>query len=67
MACRRATCPIILSPLLGFTATTEGKSLPPSELVMTTGSPPSITEQTELVVPKSIPIILDMSVSFNFF
>jgi hypothetical protein len=27
-------------------------------LVMTVGSPPSITATTELVVPKSIPIIL---------
>jgi hypothetical protein len=30
----------------------------PSGLVMTTGSPPSITATTELVVPRSIPIIL---------
>jgi hypothetical protein len=58
IACRRATCPIMRSPLLGLIATTEGKRRPPSELVITVGSPPSITAHTELVVPKSIPMIL---------
>jgi hypothetical protein len=31
---------------------------------MTTGSPPSMTATTELVVPRSIPMILLMSVRF---
>src|SRR6185369_14909182 len=31
---------------------------PPSEFVMTVGSPPSMTATTELVVPRSIPMIL---------
>jgi hypothetical protein len=39
-------------------ATTEGVVRAPSELGMTTGSPPSITATHELVVPKSIPMIL---------
>ncbi len=34
-----------------------------SALLMMVGSPPSMTAPTELVVPKSIPIILAMSVS----
>ena len=38
--------------------TTDGVVRLPSGLVMTTGSPPSITATTELVVPRSIPIIL---------
>ena len=36
---------------------------PASELVMTTGSPPSMTATTELVVPRSIPMILLMTLS----
>jgi hypothetical protein len=32
-------------------------------LVMTTGSPPSMTATTELVVPRSIPMILLMSLA----
>ena len=39
-------------------ATTEGVSRPPSGLVITTGSPPSMTATTEFVVPRSIPMIL---------
>ena len=58
IACLRATCPTRRSPDLGFTATTDGTSLLPSELVITTGSPPSITDTTEFVVPRSIPMIL---------
>src|SRR5687768_5209346 len=38
--------------------TTDGVVRPPSELGMTTGSPPSITETTEFVVPRSMPITL---------
>src|SRR6266478_6485981 len=39
-------------------ATTEGVVRPPSEFVITVGSPPSMTATTEFVVPRSIPIIL---------
>jgi hypothetical protein len=59
-ACRLATCPTGRSPLL-VNATTEGVMRLPSALVMTTGSPPSRTATTELVVPKSIPMILLMA------
>ena len=38
----------------------DGVVLAPSELGITTGSPPSITEIHEFVVPKSIPIIFAM-------
>jgi hypothetical protein len=41
-------------------ATIDGVVLLPSALGITTGSLPSITETQELVVPKSIPIILLM-------
>ncbi len=54
---RFAICPTRRSPVFGFTATTEGVKRPPSALGMTTGSPPSITAITELVVPKSMPNI----------
>src|SRR5690242_19843966 len=57
MACRFATCPTSRSPLL-VTPTTEGVVRAPSWLGMTVGSPPCITATTELVVPKSMPIIL---------
>ena len=43
---------------------TEGVVRFPSALGITTGSFPSITETQELVVPKSIPIILLM-LDFN--
>ena len=36
----------------------NGVVLPPSALGITLASPPSITDTTEFVVPKSIPIIL---------
>src|SRR6266852_3667631 len=42
-------------------ATTEGVVRPPSEFVITVGSPPSMTATTEFVVPKSMPIILLIS------
>src|SRR5580700_11346908 len=57
MACRLATCPTNRSPLL-VNATTEGVVRAPSWLGMTVGSPPCITATTELVVPRSMPIIL---------
>ena len=58
-ACRLATWPTRRSPVL-VTATTDGVNRLPSALVMTTGWPPSMTATTELVVPRSIPMILDM-------
>src|ERR1700691_498853 len=56
IAWRFATWPTSRSPLL-VKATTDGVVRPPSSLGITLGSPPSITATTELVVPKSIPII----------
>src|SRR5260370_35286394 len=56
-ACRLATWPTRRLPSFA-NATTDGVVRPPSEFVITTGSPPSMTATTELVVPKSIPIIL---------
>src|SRR5437016_10395383 len=55
-AWRRANCPTRRSPDL-VNATTEGVVREPSELGMTTGSPPSMTAMTELVVPRSIPTV----------
>ncbi len=64
MACRRATWPTNLS--FSFVkATTEGVVLPPSELGITTGSPPSMTATTELVVPRSIPITLPIPAPYD--
>src|SRR4051812_9613059 len=57
-AWRLATWPTRRSPSL-VKATTEGVVRPPSALGMTTGSPPSMTATTELVVPRSIPMILE--------
>src|SRR6202043_1240863 len=59
---RLATCPTKRSPVLVI-PTTEGVVRAPSWLGMTTGSPPCITATTELVVPKSMPIILLISAS----
>ena len=56
MACRLAMVPTRRSPSLN--ATTEGVVRAPSLLGITTGSPPSRTATQELVVPKSIPMIL---------
>src|SRR5207253_1146761 len=55
-AWRFATWPTRRSPSL-VNPTTDGVTRPPSALGMTTGSPPSITATTELVVPRSIPMI----------
>src|SRR4051812_744802 len=63
-ACRLATWPTSRSPVL-VNATTDGVRRLPSGLVMTTGSPPSMTATTELVVPRSIPIILLMALLLN--
>src|ERR1700744_3448534 len=54
---RLATVPTSRSPLL-VKATTDGVVRPPSWFGMTTAWPPSMTETTELVVPKSMPMIL---------
>ena len=62
IAWRRATCPTSRSPSLA-NATTDGVVRPPSEFGMTVGSPPSMTATTELVVPRSIPMILPIFVS----
>ena len=59
-ACRLATWPTSRSPDL-VKPTTDGVIRLPSGLVMTTGSPPSMTATTEFVVPRSIPMILLMS------
>ena len=60
MAWRLATCPTSRSPLL-VNATTDGVVRPPSSLGMTLGSPPSMTATTELVVPKSMPMIFPIA------
>src|SRR5512143_3419116 len=57
-AWRLATWPTSRSPSL-VNATTEGAVRPPSAVGMTTGSPPSMTATTELVVPRSIPMIFE--------
>ena len=59
MAWRLATWPTSRSPLL-VKATIEGVVRAPSSFGMTFGSPPSMTATHELVVPRSIPIILAM-------
>ena len=62
IAWRLATSPTSTSPVFE-NATTEGVVRLPSALGMTTGSPASSTETTELVVPRSIPTALDMLAS----
>src|SRR5438477_27128 len=56
MACRRATWPTRISPSL-LKPTTDGVSRWPSSFSMTLGSRPSMIATTELVVPRSIPMI----------
>src|SRR5438445_13125294 len=55
-AWRRARLPTRRSPAL-VKAATDGVVRDPSALGMTTGSPPSMTAITELVVPRSIPTV----------
>src|SRR6202521_813228 len=62
-ACLRARLPTRRSPDL-VKATTEGVVREPSELGMTTGSPPSMTAMTELVVPRSIPTVFGICLLF---
>ncbi len=57
MAWRLATSPTSTSPDLA-NPTTDGVVRPPSAFGMTTGSPASSTDTTELVVPRSIPTAL---------
>src|SRR5680860_221611 len=59
-ACRLAISPTSGSPDLA-NATTDGVVRPPSAFAMTVGSPPSRTETTELVVPRSMPTARAMS------
>src|SRR5437868_1899878 len=61
-AWRLASWPTRRSPPF-VKATTEGTVRPPSAEAMTVGSPPSITATTELVVPRSMPMILPMLVA----
>src|SRR5271154_1901989 len=62
-AWRLAESPTRRSPVL-VKATTEGGVRLPSEFSKTTGSPPSMTDMQELVVPRSIPITLAIKFSF---
>ena len=62
-ACRRAGSPTIVS-LLSVNATTLGVSRFPSALGITLTSVPSMTATTELVVPKSIPMIFSPDAMF---
>ena len=64
-AWRLATWPTSRSPSL-VNATTDGVVRPPSALGMTTGSPPSMTATTELVVPRSMPMIFEAMLSGSF-
>src|SRR5262245_54923030 len=59
-AWRRATRPTRRSPFLA-NATTEGVVRKPSAFAITLGSPPSMTDTHEFVVPRSIPMTLPMS------
>ena len=64
MAWRFATSPTRTSPALE-NATTEGVVRLPSELGITTGSPASRNETTELVVPRSMPTALGITDSLR--
>ena len=64
MAWRFATWPTMRSPVLE-NATTDGVVRLPSALGMTTASPPSMTATQLFVVPKSIPITLDIMIASN--
>src|SRR5881396_3461771 len=60
-ACRRATSPTRRSPVLE-NATTDGVVRKPSAFGITLGSPPSMTATHELVVPRSMPMTLPISI-----
>src|SRR3954469_1256768 len=57
--CRRAGVPTSRWPSFE-NATIDGVVRPPSEFGMTVGSPPSRTAMHELVVPRSMPMVLAM-------
>src|SRR6266478_2445693 len=59
IACRLAICPTSRSPT-SVNPTIDGVVRLPSELGITTGSPPSITATQLFVVPRSIPMTLGM-------
>lgn len=59
-----AALPTVRSPSLPK-PTTEGVVRSPSALTKISGSDPSMTAIAELVVPKSIPIIFGMFLSFQ--
>jgi hypothetical protein len=59
-AWRLATSPTSTSPPLDH-ATTDGVVRAPSAFAITWGSPPSMTDTTELVVPRSMPTALAMA------
>jgi hypothetical protein len=65
IACRFAIAPTNRSPAFE-NATIDGVVRPPSALGMSSGFPASITATHEFVVPRSIPIILDIQTSFIF-
>jgi hypothetical protein len=64
-ACLFAGSPTLISPP-STKAITDGVVLFHSALGITPASFPSITETQELVVPKSIPIILPILILFKF-
>src|SRR5881628_368930 len=64
-AWRLATVPTRRSPDWAK-ATTDGVVRPPSAFSMTVGSPPSRTAMHELVVPRSIPMVLPMFLRLSF-
>src|ERR1700704_6076305 len=63
-AWRLATSPTRTSPFFA-NATTDGVVRAPSALAMTVGSPPSRTDTTELVVPRSMPTARAMGVDLR--
>src|SRR6266478_4350113 len=62
-ACRLAICPTSRSPA-SVNPTIDGVVRLPSELGITTGSPPSITATQLLVVPRSMPMTLGIADPF---
>ena len=64
-ACLLAGSPTLISPP-STNAITDGVVLFPSAFGITVGSLPSITDTQELVVPKSIPIILLITYKYVF-
>src|SRR3954454_7533159 len=65
-AWRLATVPTSRSPPC-VNATTDGVVRPPSAFSITVGSPPSRTAMHEVVVPRSMPIVLAIWCSSSFY